>query len=77
MYVIIKSNKKHQPNWSGKEFSQNACKIYSGYDVASDAIIHYWYGGYNLGTFDHRQIVFVPLTEKKMIKLIDQKKARY
>ncbi len=74
---IIKSNKKNEPNWSGKEFSREACKIYSTYDDASDAIKHYWYGGWNLGKSDNRHIIFVPLTEEGKNVLLEHKKIRW
>lgn len=75
-YVIIRCNNKPDSNWSGKEWSRLPCKIYSNEYDALDAIKHYWYGSYNLKTYDHRQIVFIPLTEKRMQKLISEGKAR-
>lgn len=81
MYVIIQCSvkKKAKPaiNWSGKEWSDLPCKIYSSMDEAMDAIKHYWYGSYNLDEkHDHRRITFIPLTEKKMQKMIADGKAR-
>lgn len=74
---IATSNKKGQPNWSGKEWSQNACKIYHEFQEISEAIRAYWFGGYNDRGYDHRQVIIRPITEKEAIKLIDLKKARY
>lgn len=76
MYVIIKSNKKKQQNWSGKEWSELPCKIYSSMEDAMDAIKHYWYGGYNLDTHDSRPVTFIPLTEKKKQQAISKAIAR-
>ncbi len=76
MYVIIRTNNILHPNWSGKEWSKEPCKIYSSFEEASQAINSYWYGAYNLGTFDSRQVTFVPMSEKRMQKMIHEKKAR-
>lgn len=75
-HTIIKCNRPGQPNWSGKEWSKLPAKIYSSEDEALDAIKHYWYGSYNLKTYDHRAVIFQPLTEEKMQKLIHEGKAR-
>lgn len=74
---IIKCSNKNQPNWSGKEFSKDACKIYSSFSDACDALGSYWYGGYNTTGYDHRGITITPLTEKKMVLLVGQKKIRW
>lgn len=75
-HTIITTNRKDAPNWSGKEWSKLPAKIYSNQYEALDAIRHYWYGSYNLNTYDHRPAIFRPLTEKQMIKMIHQGRAR-
>lgn len=74
---IIQTNRKHEPNWSGKEWSKYPCKIYHTYWDAANALASYWFGGYNDRGYDHRRIIIRPLTEKQAIKLIDQKTARW
>lgn len=80
MWVIIKSSKKTEPNWSGKEWSSLPCKVYFSIEDAMDAITRYWFGDWHGGnpggTIDNRQITFVPLTEEKGQKLIAAGKAR-
>lgn len=76
-YFIIKSSSKKEPNWSGKEFSHLPAKIYSCFEAVSDALSGYWFVEEPINEVDNRQVIIVPLTEKKLHELLEQKKVRW
>lgn len=74
---IIKTFYLGKPlNWSGKEWSELPAKVYFSYLEATDAIANYWYGAYNLDTFDDRNITIKPLTDQQLTEFLATKKAR-
>ena len=62
MNIIMKSGKK---NWSGKEFSSHAAKIYSSFDDAITAL-----NSYHFFTFDNEKCDFFPCDKMEKIEIV-------
>jgi len=91
MSVIIKSTSKVKPNWSGKEFSANAAKLYTDFDDAVSALNSYCFYTYDTDKNEYvkqgheeitkdkykREIRIIHITEKKQNELLAAGKIRY
>ena len=68
---IIKCSVKGQKNWSGKEFSDCAAKIYASFEEACQALGYYWVNPILPSVKnDDRVIRIISLSEEKKKKLL-------
>lgn len=79
MYYIAKSKVNNERNWSGKEFSDYAAKLYHSTMDLFEILQQYWYSEWARQNkeVDNRHVIILQLTEKQKDKLLSAGKVRF